>query len=51
LTLGEAPLAALLGVTAVLGARWLLALRDLAPIVRQRRSLDRELAEPARSAS
>ena len=51
LTLGEAPLAALLGVTAVMGARWLLALRDLAPIVRQRRSLDRELAEPARSAS
>jgi len=51
MTLGEAPLAALLGVTAVLGARWLLALRDLAPIVRQRRSLDRELAEPARSAS
>jgi uncharacterized membrane protein YphA (DoxX/SURF4 family) len=50
-TLGEAPLAAVLGVAAVMGARWLLALRDLAPIVRQRRSLDRELAEPARSAS
>ena len=51
LTLGEAPLAALLGVAAVMGVRWLLALRDLVPIVRQRRSLDRELAEPARSAS
>jgi hypothetical protein len=51
LTLGEAPLAALLGVTAVLGARWLLALRDLIPIVRQRRQLDLELAEPARGAS
>jgi methylamine utilization protein MauE len=44
LTLGEAPLAALLGVTAVLGARWLLALRDLIPMVRQRRLLERELA-------
>jgi uncharacterized membrane protein YphA (DoxX/SURF4 family) len=44
LTLGEAPLAALLGVAAAMGARWLLALRDLAPIVRQRRVLDRELA-------
>lgn len=51
LALGEAPLAALLGVAAVMGARWLLALRELVPIVRQRRSLDRELAEPARSAS
>lgn len=47
LTLGEAPLAALLGVAAVMGARWLLALRDLAPMVHQRRLLDRE-AEPAR---
>jgi Methylamine utilisation protein MauE len=44
LTLGEAPLALLLGVTAVMGTRWLLALRDLAPIIRQRRTLDRELA-------
>jgi uncharacterized membrane protein YphA (DoxX/SURF4 family) len=44
LTLGEAPLTALLGVFAVMGARWLLALRDLAPIVRQRRLLERELA-------
>ena len=44
LTLGEAPLAALLGVAAVMGARWLLALRDLVPIVRQRRVLERELA-------
>jgi uncharacterized membrane protein YphA (DoxX/SURF4 family) len=51
LTLGEAPLAALLGVAAVMGARWLLALRDLVPIIRQRRLLDRELAEPARSSA
>jgi hypothetical protein len=50
LTLGEAPLAALLGVAAVMGARWLLAFRDLAPMVRQRRLLDRE-AEPARSSA
>jgi hypothetical protein len=44
LTLGEAPVAALIGITAVLGARWLLAARDLAPIVRHRRLLERELA-------
>jgi hypothetical protein len=44
LSLGEAPLAALLGVAAVMGARWLLALRDLVPIIRQRRLLERELA-------
>jgi uncharacterized membrane protein YphA (DoxX/SURF4 family) len=51
LTLGQAPLAALLGVAAVMGARWLLALRDLVPMVRQRRLLDRELAETAGSPS
>ena len=51
LTLGEAPLAALLGILAVMGARWLLALRELGPMVRQRRSLERELAESGGSAS
>ncbi len=50
LTLGEAPLAALLGVAAVMAARWLLALRELAPMVRQRRLLDRE-ADPAGSSA
>ena len=50
LTLGEAPLAALLGVAAVMGARWLLALRELAPMVRQRRLIDRE-ADPAGSSA
>lgn len=44
LTLGQAPLALLLGVAAVMGARWLLALRELVPMVRQRRTLERELA-------
>jgi len=44
LTLGEAPLAALLGVAVVMAARWLLALRALVPVVRQRRVLERELA-------
>jgi hypothetical protein len=34
-----------------MGARWLLALRDLVPMVRQRRLLDRELAETAGSPS
>jgi len=44
LTLGELPLAMLLGVTAVLGVRWLLALRDLVPMARQRRLIDQEVA-------
>jgi hypothetical protein len=39
------PLVALLGITAVLGGRWLLAARELAGIVRQRRLLDSELAQ------
>jgi Methylamine utilisation protein MauE len=43
LSLGEVPLAAALGVGAVLGGRWLLTARELAAMVRQRRRLDREL--------
>ena len=49
LSLGELPLAALLGIFAVLGGRWLLAAGELAGIVRQRRRIERELAQPARS--
>jgi uncharacterized membrane protein YphA (DoxX/SURF4 family) len=45
LTLGEAPVAALLGVFAVLGARWLLAAGELGALVRQRRLLDEEAAQ------
>ena len=44
LTLGELPLAAVLGIAAALGGRWLLAAGDLAGIVRQRRVLERDLA-------
>ena len=44
LTLGELPLALVLGVAAVLGARWLLAGGELAGIVRQRKVLERDLA-------
>lgn len=44
-SLGELPLATLLGIAAVLGGRWLLAAGDLAGIVRQRRRLDSELAQ------
>jgi len=40
---GEAPLAAGLGVGAVLAGRWLLVAGDLAAMIRQRRRLDREL--------
>jgi hypothetical protein len=47
LTLGELPLAAALGIAAVLGGRWLLVARELAGIVRQRRVLDKELDAPA----
>jgi len=49
LTLGELPLATALGVTAVLGGRWLLAAGELTGIVRQRRQLDKDLAEAARA--
>jgi len=48
LALGEAPLAALVGVAAVLGARWLIAARELANIAGQRRRLESDLAETAR---
>jgi uncharacterized membrane protein YphA (DoxX/SURF4 family) len=51
LALGEAPLAALLGVAAVLGARWSLAARELAGIVGQRRRLESDLAETARGSA
>jgi uncharacterized membrane protein YphA (DoxX/SURF4 family) len=44
LTLGEAPVAALIGIAAVLGARWMLAVRELAPMVRQRRLLEHDEA-------
>jgi methylamine utilization protein MauE len=47
LTLGELPLAAGLGIAAVLGGRWLLVAGELAGMVRQRRRLDKELAGPA----
>lgn len=47
LTLGELPLAAALGAAAVLGGRWLLAAGELTRIVRQRRHLDKDLAEAA----
>jgi hypothetical protein len=46
LSLGELPLAAGLGIAAVLGGRWLLVARELARIVRQRRQLDKELEGP-----
>jgi uncharacterized membrane protein YphA (DoxX/SURF4 family) len=45
LTLGELPVAATLGIAAVLGGRWLLAAPELAGIVRQRRRLDSDFAE------
>jgi hypothetical protein len=45
LALGDVPLTALLGIAAVLGGRWLLAASDLAAIVRQRRLLERDLAQ------
>jgi hypothetical protein len=51
LTFGEVPLAVFLGIAAVLGARWALTAGKLTAIVRQRRLLDRELAESARSAA
>jgi hypothetical protein len=42
---GDLPLTALLGIAAVLGGRWLLAASELAGIVRQRRLLERDLAQ------
>ena len=48
LALGELPLAATLGIIAVLGGRWLLAVGEMAAIVRQRRRLDKELGAAAR---
>jgi hypothetical protein len=45
LTLGELPLAVVLGVATVLGARWLLTGRELAAIVRQRKVLESDLAK------
>jgi hypothetical protein len=45
LTPGELPVALVLGVAAVLGARWLFAARELAGIVRQRKVLERDLAK------
>jgi uncharacterized membrane protein YphA (DoxX/SURF4 family) len=41
---GELPLAALLGIAAALGGRWLLTAGELTAIVRQRRLLERDLA-------
>jgi hypothetical protein len=43
LTLGQAPLAAFLGVAAALAGRWALAAGEVAAIVGQRRRLDRDL--------
>jgi Methylamine utilisation protein MauE len=48
LSLAEIPLAATLGVAAVLAGRWLLAASELAEIVRQRRRLDSDLADATR---
>lgn len=48
IALREVPLALGLGVGAVLAGRWLLAAGQLAAIVRQRRGLERDLAQPAR---
>jgi Methylamine utilisation protein MauE len=48
LALAELPLAAMLGVAAVLAGRWLLAGKELAAIVRQRRRLDSDLADATR---
>jgi hypothetical protein len=45
LTLGELPLAVVLGVVVVLGARWLFAGRALAGIIRQRKVLESDLAK------
>jgi uncharacterized membrane protein YphA (DoxX/SURF4 family) len=43
LSLGEVPLAVLLGIAIALAGRWLLSAGDLAAIIGQRRRLDRDL--------
>ena len=43
LSLGEAPLAVLLGIAGALAGRWALAAGELAAIIGQRRRLDRDL--------
>jgi hypothetical protein len=45
LTLGELPVAVVLGVATVLGARWLVVLGELTGIVRQRKVLESDLAK------
>jgi hypothetical protein len=45
LALGDVPLVVLLGVVAALGGRWLLAAGELRGIVRQRRLLEKDLAQ------
>jgi len=45
LTLGELPLAVVLGAAALLVGRWLFAAGELVGIVHQRRALERDLAE------
>jgi hypothetical protein len=45
LTIGELPLAVVLGAATVLGARWLLVAGELAGIVRQRKVLESDLAK------
>ena len=45
LTLGELPLAIVLGTAVVLAGRWLFAAGELVTIVHQRRALERDLAE------
>jgi uncharacterized membrane protein YphA (DoxX/SURF4 family) len=44
LGLGAVPVAVLLGITAALGGRWLLAAADVTAIVQQRRLLEKDLA-------
>lgn len=51
LALGELRLVLGLAVAAVLGGRWLLAAGELAGLVRQRRLLDSDLAQPTQEAS
>ena len=48
LALGELPLAAMLGIMAVLGGRWILATGELAAIVRHRRKLESDLRAQGR---
>ncbi len=51
LALGEVPLVLGLALSVILGGRWLLAAGELAGLVRQRRLLDGDLAQPAQGAS